>query len=100
MPVLFLKSTANGNGYVIRPTGYSYPTGLHQTQIAGPDSLDYLVVAGGGGGGQGGTGYYKGGGGGAGGLLTGSTTLPASTSYSITVGAGGTRKRKRIKLYF
>lgn len=44
-------------------------------------SVDYLVVAGGGGGSVGG--------GGAGGMVTGTTSLSASTTYTITVGAGG-----------
>ena len=44
-------------------------------------SASYLVVAGGGGGSAGGAG--------GGGLLSGTTTLSAGTSYSITVGAGG-----------
>ena len=49
--------------------------------------IQYLVVAGGG---AGGAGNYPSGGGGAGGLLTGySISLTTNTSYSITVGAGG-----------
>ena len=48
-------------------------------------SAEYLIVAGGGGGGA-----QTGGGGGAGGMRTGTSTLSA-TSYSITVGAGGTK---------
>ena len=48
-------------------------------------STEYLIVAGGGGGGA-----QTGGGGGAGGMRTGTSTLSA-TSYSITVGAGGTK---------
>ena len=48
-------------------------------------SAEYLIVAGGGGGGG-----QTGGGGGAGGMRTGTSTLSA-TSYSITVGAGGTK---------
>ena len=47
-------------------------------------SVSYLVVAGGGGGG------IAGGGAGAGGLLTGSSPLLSGTSYTVTVGAGGT----------
>ena len=47
--------------------------------------VQYLVVAGGGGGG----GTNRGGGGGAGGLLYGTKTLVNSSSYTITVGAGG-----------
>ena len=46
-------------------------------------SAEYLIVAGGGGGGA-----QTGGGGGAGGMRTGTSTLSA-TSYSITVGSGG-----------
>jgi len=56
-------------------------------------TADILVVAGGGGGGGvGGTGGYHagGGGGGAGGLLTATATTIAPSSYSISVGAGGT----------
>ena len=47
-------------------------------------SVDYLVVGGGGGGGSDG-----GGGGGAGGYLTGSTSIISGTTYTITVGSGG-----------
>jgi len=58
-----------------------------------PYSASYLIVAGGGGGGGTqtvtGGGGYLGGGGGAGGLLSGSTTLTPSVTYTITVGAGG-----------
>jgi len=49
-------------------------------------TASYLMVAGGGAAGGG----AAGGGGGAGGLLTGTTTLTASSVYTITVGAGGT----------
>ena len=48
-------------------------------------SIDYLIVAGGGGGGAG-----TGGGAGAGGLLQGTINVVVGTSYTITVGAGGT----------
>ena len=48
-------------------------------------SIDYLVVAGGGGGGN----SYGQGGGGGGGLLTSSAIVVPGTSYTITVGAGG-----------
>jgi hypothetical protein len=48
-------------------------------------AVDYLVVAGGGGGGR-----NWGGGGGAGGLLQGSVSVAASSSITVTVGAGGT----------
>lgn len=49
----------------------------------GAGDVEYLVVAGGGGGGQNG-----GGGGGAGGLRVGTLSL-TTTSYAITIGAGG-----------
>jgi len=49
-------------------------------------TASYLIVAGGGGGGLG----HGGGGGGAGGLLSGTTTFSKFTTYSFTVGAGGT----------
>jgi hypothetical protein len=51
--------------------------------------IEYLVVAGGGGGGIGVSNQYHGGGGGAGGLLSGTFTMQPSTSYTITIGAGG-----------
>jgi hypothetical protein len=51
---------------------------------AAPQFVEYLVVAGGGSGGG------NGGGGGAGGLLTGIVTVATGTSYTVTVGAGGT----------
>ena len=54
-----------------------------------PRWVEYLVVAGGGGG----AGSYTfgiGPGGGAGGLLTGIVTVAVGTSYTVTVGAGGT----------
>jgi len=47
-----------------------------------PKSVEYLAVAGGGGGANGG--------GGAGGLLQGTIPVTANTSYTVTVGAGGT----------
>jgi hypothetical protein len=50
-----------------------------------PRWVEYLVVSGGGGGG----GNY-GGGGGGGGLLTGIVTVAAGTSYTVTIGSGGT----------
>ena len=52
-------------------------------------TVEYLVVAGGGGGGQSQNGNNGAGGGGAGGLLTGTLDLTASTTYTVTVGAGG-----------
>ena len=48
-------AVATGNKSFIRPTGYTYPAGLNQTQAAvnGVSSIDYLVVGGGGGDGDG-----------------------------------------------
>ncbi|KKU54035.1 MAG: hypothetical protein UX77_C0034G0003, partial [Parcubacteria group bacterium GW2011_GWA1_47_11] len=51
----------------------------------GVTSVDYLVVAGGGGGGS-----SLGGGGGSGGVRTGTLSVTAGTSYTVTVGGGGT----------
>jgi len=66
--------------------------GLIQKAWAGSQktpAVEYLVVAGGGGGG----GSYSGGdgsGGGAGGLLQGISNITSGTSYTITIGSGGT----------
>jgi hypothetical protein len=54
--------------------------------VSGPPSVAYLVVGGGGGGG-----CRFGGGGGAGGFLTGALSVLLSTSYTVTVGEGGTK---------
>jgi hypothetical protein len=51
-------------------------------QFVTPFTVDYLVVAGGGGGG--------GGGGGAGGMLASSVSVNPGSSFTVTVGAGGT----------
>lgn len=59
------------------------------TNIIGAGIVEYLIVGGGGGG------AYWGGGGGAGGVLTGSTTV-SKTSYSVTVGAGGSGKTESL----
>ena len=86
MPISFFKSTANNNGYLVRPNGYVYPAGLNNSGDSndGPISVDYLVVAGGAGASGG-----SAGGGGAGGLLTASGyTITKGTSYTVTVGAG------------
>ena len=48
MPISFLKSTANNNGYAVRPSGYTFPAGL--SGVSSPTvSLNFLIVAGGGG---------------------------------------------------
>lgn len=49
-----------------------------------PTIVQYLILSGGGGGGG-----YWGGGGGAGGVLIGITPISSGTSYTITVGGGG-----------
>ena len=54
------------------------------TTLGTDTGADCLIVAGGGGGG-----YYIAGGGGAGGMQTSAKTL-SQTSYSVTIGAGGT----------
>ena len=61
-----------------------YPVGITYVPRT-VSTVDSLVVAGGGGGGG-----NHGGGGGAGGLLYGTYSVSANTSYTITVGAGGT----------
>ena len=71
-----------------------FTTSTRPTPTTSTVQVDYLVVAGGGGSGAAGYSGSGSGGGGAGGLLTsiGSTALSlnTSTSYSITVGDGGT----------
>ncbi len=61
----------------VESTTWTAPTGV--------TSVDYLVVAGGGEGG-----YDAGGGGGAGGYRTGTLSVTPGSSYTVTVGAGGT----------
>jgi hypothetical protein len=51
--------------------------------------VNYLVVAGGGGGGSTGSAGYQGGGAGAGGLSYGTFNTGIGTTYTITIGAGG-----------
>jgi hypothetical protein len=63
----------------------SFTSSSTWTAPAGVTSVNYLVVAGGGSGGS-----NHGAGGGAGGMLTGTLTVVPSTSYTVTVGAGGT----------
>lgn len=53
-------------------------------------SITYLVAAGGGGGGGSIYSTTQGGGGGGGGLVSATTTLLSGTTYTITIGAGGT----------
>ena len=53
-------------------------------------TINYLVVGGGGAGGGNAGGYASNGGGGAGQMVPGSVTVSIGSSYTITVGAGGT----------
>ena len=70
-------------------TVQSFTSSTTWTAPAGVTSVNYLVVAGGGGGGSAATGISMGGGGGAGGLLQGQLTVVPGTTYTVTVGAGG-----------
>jgi len=64
-------------------------SGSYTTDVA--QDYEYLVVAGGGGGGAGSSASsFTGGGGGAGGYKTSTISLSADTTYTITVGVGGT----------
>jgi len=82
-------------GTIVTSGGYRYHTFTGSSNFvvpssyAGPSTVEYLIVAGGGGGGNanandGGAS----GGGGAGGMRTGTTSMSANTTYSVTVGAG------------
>jgi hypothetical protein len=77
----------DGSNYLARmDRSYSSP-------IAPSYTARYLIVAGGGGGGGGG-------GAGAGGLLTGNTTVNTGTTYTFTIGAGGTGSAANQSSYF
>ena len=67
--------------------GVNIASAVSQFTLSFSVSVEYLVIAGGGGGAGGTAGA---GGGGAGGYRTGTLALNGGTSYSITVGAGGT----------
>ena len=72
-----------------RETITATPSGGTWTAPAGTTAVEVLVVAGGG---AGGSGLYSSGGGGAGGLVYhASKAVTAGNSYTLTVGAGGTR---------
>lgn len=61
------------------------------TVPAGVTAIDVMVVGGGGGGGGGGSSASGGGGGGGGGIVaTSGLTVASSTSFTVTVGSGGT----------
>lgn len=81
-------STANGQSRVNTTTGNLefFFNGAWKPLVA-QYTVNYLVVAGGGSGG----GYYYAGGGGAGGLISGSATVVSGSSYTVTVGAGGSQ---------
>lgn len=65
----------------------SATSSIGEVSVAVPNfNLEYFIVAGGGGGG----GDEGGGGGGAGGYIAASMTFSLATSYTVTVGAGGT----------
>ena len=51
MAILFLKTSPIGS--FVRPSGYTFPTGLTSGNLGTPLSVDYIVVAGGAGGGAG-----------------------------------------------
>jgi hypothetical protein len=75
-------------GYARYTSNFTAPTSQFPStgNILPPaTSVDYLVVAGGGAGGGG-----LGGGGGGGGFVTGSSNVNIGTTYTVTVGSGGT----------
>jgi len=82
-------------GTVSDSDGYRYHTFTSSGNFvvsAGSSAVDILTVAGGGGGGSGGlSGNGGGGGGGAGGYVATSAYIVIPGTYSVTVGAGGTR---------
>ena len=86
--------TLNTNGasvalvYIDATQGWIAFNGF-STPPVGAYSVEYLLVAGGGGGGSVASSTPGGGGGGAGGLLTTSTSFIPGTSYTVTLGAGG-----------
>jgi hypothetical protein len=108
--------SANGTGMMVIPTGTTaqrpasaangairfnttlgYPewystsaTSWQPFTSTGPYVINYLLVGGGGGGAS----NRGAGGGGAGGFITGATTVIPGTSYTLTVGAGGTNGRQ------
>jgi len=98
MPLQFRKGSFGVGGPTrVRPGGMTAtPKVTISAVLPLPSSIDYLVVGGGGSGGQAAsptgsyTGRSGGGGGGAGGLQSASgISITSSTSYTITVGAGG-----------
>lgn len=86
-------NSTSGESYVLTDatTNANVWTNIGDGTGSIPYQIEYLVVAGGGGGGGGGSGGGTGGGGGAGGMRTGSVYATIGNSYTITVGAGGSR---------
>jgi hypothetical protein len=75
--------TTPGNGYTYHT--FSTPSSFVVSSAPEGSNVEVLVVAGGGGGGQ-----TIGGGGGAGGIVFHSSYSVATTSYTVTIGNGGT----------
>jgi hypothetical protein len=71
--------------YIDSTQGWLVYYGFATSPISRSYTATYLVIAGAGGGGS-----DTGGGGGAGGYLTSTATLVPATTYTVTVGAGGT----------
>jgi hypothetical protein len=69
--------------YIDSTQGWVIYSGFNASNPTQSVSISYLIAAGGGGGGALG-------GGGAGGLLTGTSTLTGGTTYTVTIGSGGT----------
>jgi hypothetical protein len=85
----FVTSPPYANGYTV----YIFTAGSSinfATSAYFPPYVSYLIVGGGGAGGAGDSSGSAGGGGGAGGYLSGYKAISANTSYTISVGAGGT----------
>jgi hypothetical protein len=80
--VLAIRRESIAFVYIDATQGWLAYVGINTSNVYG---ASYLTVAGGGG-----ASGDLGGGGGAGGLLTGTSILTAGTTYTITVGAGGT----------
>jgi hypothetical protein len=78
----------SAGGYLIYLVGTDGATAVSVsgvTFIAGPTTVEYLVVGGGGGGAA----FSGGGGGGAGGFRNSTASVTTGIAYSVTVGAGG-----------
>jgi hypothetical protein len=93
IPELSVNISTNSTGSVLTSSFEAQTTIAHYSITASAiayktTGFDYLVVGGGAAGGNG-TVKAGGGGGGAGAFYSGSITVPASSSYVITVGAGG-----------